>query len=138
MVRKTKHITEIRVRYGETDKMGFCYYGNYAQFLEVARVELLRSQGVSYKELEDAGILLPVRNFSIKYIAPAKYDDLLFIQTEILKINGSRIIFIYEIRNQKNILIATANTELVFLNSDTMKPTHVPTEILAFHETEIK
>ena len=138
MVGKTKHITEIRVRYGETDKMGFCYYGNYAQFLEVARVELLRSQGVSYKELEDAGILLPVRNFSIKYIAPAKYDDLLFIQTEILKINGSRIIFIYEIRNQKNILIATANTELVFLNSDTMKPTHVPTEILAFHETEIK
>ncbi|MCH1478937.1 acyl-CoA thioesterase [Crocinitomicaceae bacterium] len=138
MAGKTKHITEIRVRYGETDKMGFCYYGNYAQFLEVARVELLRSQGVSYKELEDAGILLPVRNFSIKYIAPAKYDDLLFIQTEILKINGSRIIFIYEIRNQKNILIATANTELVFLNSDTMKPTHVPTEILAFHETEIK
>ena len=138
MVRKTKHITEIRVRYGETDKMGFCYYGNYAQFLEVARVELLRSQGVSYKELEDAGILLPVRNFSIKYIAPAKYDDLLFIQTEILKINGSRIIFNYEIRNQKIILIATANTELVFLNSDTMKPTHVPTEILAFHETEIK
>ena len=138
MVRETKHITEIRVRYGETDKMGFCYYGNYAQFLEVARVELLRSQGVSYKELEDAGILLPVRNFSIKYIAPAKYDDLLFIQTEILKINGSRIIFNYEIRNQKNILIATANTELVFLNSDTMKPTHVPTEILAFHETEIK
>jgi acyl-CoA thioester hydrolase len=138
MAGKIKHITEIRVRYGETDKMGFCYYGNYAQFLEVARVELLRSQGVSYKELEDAGILLPVRNFSIKYIAPAKYDDLLFIQTEILKINGSRIIFIYEIRNQKNILIATANTELVFLNSDTMKPTHVPTEILAFHETEIK
>ena len=138
MAGKTKHITEIRVRYGETDKMGFCYYGNYAQFLEVARVELLRSQGVSYKELEDAGILLPVRNFSIKYIAPAKYDDLLFIQTEILKINGSRIIFIYEIRNQKNILIATANTELVFLNSDTMKPTLVPTEILAFHETEIK
>lgn len=138
MARKTKHITEIRVRYGETDKMGFCYYGNYAQFLEVARVELLRSQGVSYKELEDAGILLPVRNFSIKYIAPAKYDDLLFIQTEILKINGSRIIFNYEIRNQKNILIATANTELVFLNSDTMKPTHVPTEILTFHETEIK
>ena len=135
---KTKHISEIRVRYGETDRMGFCYYGNYAQFLEVARVELLRSQGVSYKELEDAGILLPVRNFSIKYIAPAKYDDLLFIETEIVKIKGSRIEFIYEIRNQKKLLIATANTELVFINSDTMKPTHVPTEILTFHETEIK
>jgi acyl-CoA thioester hydrolase len=138
MVGKTKHITEIRVRYGETDRMGFCYYGNYAQFLEVARVELLRSKGVSYKELEDAGILLPVRNFSIKYIAPAKYDDVLFIKTEIVKINGSRIEFIYEMRNQKNLLIATANTELVFVNSDTMKPTQVPTEILEFHETEIK
>jgi acyl-CoA thioester hydrolase len=138
MVGKTKHITEIRVRYGETDRMGFCYYGNYAQFLEVARVELLRSKGVSYKELEDAGILLPVRNFSIKYIAPAKYDDVLFIETEIVKINGSRIEFIYEIRNQKKLLIATANTELVFVNSDTMKPTQVPTEILEFHETEIK
>lgn len=138
MVGKTKHITEIRVRYGETDRMGFCYYGNYAQFLEVARVELLRSKGISYKELEDAGILLPVRNFSIKYIAPAKYDDVLFIETEIVKINGSRIEFIYEIRNQKKLLIATANTELVFVNSDTMKPTQVPTEILEFHETEIK
>ena len=138
MVGKTKHITEIRVRYGETDRMGFCYYGNYAQFLEVARVELLRSKGISYKELEDAGILLPVRNFSIKYIAPAKYDDVLFIETEIIKINGSRIEFIYEMRNQKNLLIATANTELVFVNSDTMKPTQVPTEILEFHETEIK
>ena len=138
MVGKTKHITEIRVRYGETDRMGFCYYGNYAQFLEVARVELLRSKGVSYKELEYAGILLPVRNFSIKYIAPAKYDDVLFIKTEIVKINGSRIEFIYEMRNQKNLLIATANTELVFVNSDTMKPTQVPTEILEFHETEIK
>jgi acyl-CoA thioester hydrolase len=138
MVGKTKHITEIRVRYGETDRMGFCYYGNYAQFLEVARVELLRSKGVSYKELEDAGILLPVRNFSIKYIAPAKYDDVLFIETEIVKINGSRIEFIYEIRNQKKLLIASANTELVFVNSDTMKPTQVPTEILEFHETEIK
>ena len=138
MVGKTKHITEIRVRYGETDRMGFCYYGNYAQFLEVARVELLRSKGISYKEIEDAGILLPVRNFSIKYIAPAKYDDVLFIETEIIKINGSRIEFIYEIRNQKKLLIATANTELVFVNSDTMKPTQVPTEILEFHETEIK
>ena len=108
------------------------------QFLEVARVELLRSKGISYKEIEDAGILLPVRNFSIKYIAPAKYDDVLFIETEIIKINGSRIEFIYEIRNQKKLLIATANTELVFVNSDTMKPTQVPTEILEFHETEIK
>ena len=138
MERKTKHLTEIRVRYGETDRMGFCYYGNYAQFLEVARVELLRSQGISYKELEDAGILLPVRNFSIKYIAPSRYDDLLSIQTEITNIKGSRIEFNYEIRNQKNVLIATAYTELVFINSNSLKPTNAPDEILTFYENDIK
>jgi len=138
MGRKTKHFTEIRVRYGETDRMGFCYYGNYAQFLEVARVELLRSQGISYKELEDAGILLPVRNFSIKYILPSRYDDLLSIQTEITNIKGSRIEFNYEIRNQKNVLIATAYTELVFVNSNSLKPTNAPDEILTFYENDIK
>lgn len=135
---KTKHLTEIRVRYGETDRMGFCYYGNYAQFLEVARVELLRSKGISYKELEDAGILLPVRNFSIKYIAPSRYDDLLSIQTEITNIKGSRIEFNYEIRNQKNVLIATAYTELVFVNSNSLKPTNATDEILTFYENDIK
>lgn len=135
---KTKYLTEIRVRYGETDRMGFCYYGNYAQFLEVARVELLRSQGISYKELEDAGILLPVRNFSIKYILPSRYDDLLSIQTEITNIKGSRIEFNYEIRNQKNVLIATAYTELVFVNSNSLKPTNAPDEILTFYENDIK
>ena len=138
MERKTKHLTEIRVRYGETDRMGFCYYGNYAQFLEVARVELLRSQGISYKELEDAGIFLPVRNFSIKYIAPSRYDDLLSIQTEITNIKGSRIEFNYEIRNQNNVLIATAYTELVFVNSNSLKPTNAPDEILTFYENDIK
>ncbi len=129
MTGKTKHTTELRVRYGETDQMGFCYYGNYAQFLEVARVELLRSNGVSYKSLEEKGVLLPVRTFSIKYIAPSKYDDLLHIETIISKIQASRIEFSYEIRNEKNNLIATAITELVFLDSGTMKPINAPEKI---------
>lgn len=129
MTGKTKHTTELRVRYGETDQMGFCYYGNYAQFLEVARVELLRSNGVSYKSLEEKGVLLPVRTFSIKYIAPSKYDDLLQIETIISKIQASRIEFSYEIRNEKNNLIATAITELVFLDSGTMKPINAPEKI---------
>lgn len=129
MTGKTKHTTELRVRYGETDQMGFCYYGNYAQFLEVARVELLRSNGVSYKALEEKGILLPVRTFSIKYIAPSKYDDLLKIETIISKMQASRIEFSYEIRNEKNNLIATAVTELVFLDSGTMKPINAPEKI---------
>lgn len=126
---KLKHVTEIRVRYGETDQMGFCYYGNYAQYLEVARVELLRSQGISYKTLETEGILLPVRTFSIKYIAPSRYDDLLKIETEIIKIQSFRIEFSYIIRDQNSTLIATANTELVFVDSQTMKPTKAPSKI---------
>ena len=119
------HEIELRVRYGETDQMGFCYYGNYAQYLEVARVETLRKQGISYKELEEKGILLPVRNYSIKYVSPAKYDDLLIIHTEIKKLEGSRIVFSYQIHKDKQ-LIATAKTELVFVSSKTFKPTKMP------------
>ena len=126
---KLKHITEVRVRYGETDQMGFCYYGNYAQFLEVARVELLRSNGVSYKALEAEGILLPVRTFSIKYITPSRDDDLLKIETEIIKIQTSRIEFSYVIRDQNSTLIATANTELVFVDYQSMKPIKTPSKI---------
>jgi len=119
------HEIEIRVRYGETDQMGFCYYGNYAQYLEVARVETLRNKGISYKELEEKGILLPVRNYSIKYILPAKYDDLLTIHTEIKKLEGSRIVFHYQIYKDEQ-LIATAETELIFVSSKTFKPIKMP------------
>lgn len=129
MERSLKHVTEVRVRYGETDQMGFCYYGNYAQFLEVARVELLRSKGITYKTLESDGILLPVRTFSIKYIAPSRYDDLLRIETEIIKIQSSRIEFNYVIRDQNSTLIATANTELIFVDSQSIKPIKAPSKI---------
>jgi acyl-CoA thioester hydrolase len=118
---------EIRIRYGETDQMGFCYYGNYAQFLEVARVETLREQGISYKELEENGILLPVRNYSIKYIAPAKYDDVIQINTEISDIKNSQIIFKYSIYLEQK-LIATAVTELVFVSKENYKPMKVPAD----------
>jgi acyl-CoA thioester hydrolase len=73
---------QIRVRYAETDRMGYVYYGNYAQYFEVARVEMLRGLGISYKTLEDSGIMLPVLDFTIKYIKPAFYDDLLTIKTK--------------------------------------------------------
>ena len=118
---------EIRIRYGETDQMGFCYYGNYAQFLEVARVETLREQGISYKELEENGILLPVRNYSIKYIAPAKYDDVIQINTEISDIKNSQIIFKYSIYLDQK-LIATSVTELVFVSKENYKPMKVPAD----------
>jgi acyl-CoA thioester hydrolase len=71
------HDTQLRIRYSETDQMGYCYYGNYAAFFEIGRVETLRSLGVSYKELEDKGIMLPVLSYEVKFIKPAFYDDLI-------------------------------------------------------------
>ena len=102
---KRRFSTKLRVRYSETDKMGFCYYGNYAAFLELGRVELLRENKIVYKELEDLGILLPVSELSIKYLHPAKYDDLLKIKTTISELKGARIYFNYEIYNEKEILL---------------------------------
>ena len=93
--------TQIRVRYAETDKMGYVYYGNYAQYYEVGRVEGLRDLGLSYRAMEDAGILLPVMEYQIKYFKPAYYDDLLTIKTTILELKGARIFFEYETLNQQ-------------------------------------
>lgn len=120
------HSYQLRVRYGETDRMGYCYYGNYAEFLEVGRVEAIRSKGVTYKKLEDDGIMLPVSEFQIKYLAPAKYDDLLTIVTCISHLKGTRLFFTYEIFNEDNKKLVEASTTLVFVNAHTMKPTQAP------------
>ena len=118
--------TTVRVRYAETDKMGYVYYGNYAQYYEVGRVEALRSIGSSYKEMEDNGIMLPVYLCDIRYIKPAVYDDLLVIKTTIKEIPTAKITFDYEIYNQKNELINTGTTTLVFINMTTNKPCAAP------------
>ena len=117
---------KIRVRYAETDQMGYCYYGNYAQYFEVARVEALRTLGVSYKDMEIQGVLLPVTDYSIKYLKPAFYDENLKIKTTIKKIPGISIEFEYETYNEKGELINTANTKLVFLDKMSMKPRVAP------------
>ena len=118
--------TFLRVRYSETDKMGYCYYGNYAQYFEVGRVEALRNLGLSYKAMEDNGIMLPVSEFQVKYHAPAFYDDLLCIETKITELRGPRLYFEYQISNEKEVLIAKATTLLVFVNSENMKPITPP------------
>lgn len=120
----------IRVRYAETDQMGFCYYGNYAQYFEVARVEMLRSLGVSYKMLEDQGILLPVTDFSIKYIKPAYYDQNLTIKTFMRILPNVRIAFDYETFNESGELLNEARTELVFLKKESMRPSRAPDELI--------
>lgn len=120
------HNIQLRVRYGETDQMGYCYYGNYAQYFEVGRVETLRSLGMSYKNLEADGYMLPVSELNIQYKKPALYDDLLTIKTTITKVKGARIYFSYEIMNEKNQLISTASTTLVFVAKENMRPTSPP------------
>lgn len=118
--------TKLRVRYAEADRMGFVYYGNYAAYFEVARVEALREMGMTYKEMEDQGIILPVLEFYIKYIKPAFYDDLLTIKTVIKQMPMARIYFEYETYNEKNVLLNIANTTLVFISKETMKPCAAP------------
>ena len=121
---------QLRVRYSETDQMGYCYYGNYAQYFEVGRVEALRSVGMSYKAMEEQGIMLPVSEFIVKYKHPAYYDDLLTITTKITEIKGARIVFHYEIHNEQKNLIAHAETTLVFVNKSNMKPVSAPEDFL--------
>ena len=125
-----QHEITIRVRYSETDQMGFVYYGNYAAYFEVARVECLRALGVRYKSLEEQGIWLPVINYNIEYKKPAEYDDELTIQTSITELPGARISFSYHCLNQEGAQIATAGTDLVFLNAESKRPMRCPEEIL--------
>ena len=122
--------TTVRVRYAETDKMGYVYYGNYAQYYEVGRVEAFRSLGTSYKEMEDSGVMLPVYTFSIKYLKPAFYDDLLIIKTSIKELPTARITFEYEIYNQSNELLNTGICVLVFIDMKTNKPCPAPITFL--------
>tara|TARA_B100000927_G_C16087913_1_gene317911 strand:+ start:65 stop:469 length:405 start_codon:yes stop_codon:yes gene_type:complete len=120
----------IRVRYAETDQMGYCYYGNYAMYYEVARVETLRAIGFNYKSLEEDGVLLPVIDFSIKYLKPAFYDDQLEIICKIPIIPNVRIKFEYETYNEKKEMINFGNTTLVFLNKISKKPVNCPKPLL--------
>lgn len=123
------HVTTLRVRYGETDQMGYCYYGNYAQYFEVGRVEALRELGMSYKSLEERGIMLPVSHFEVNYKAPALYDDPLEITTHVTELRGPRLVFHYTIQVEGK-LIAEASTTLVFVAKETMRPIQPPADFI--------
>jgi len=118
--------TKIRVRYGETDQMGFAYYGYYAWYYEVGRVEALRKMGFSYKEIEARGILLPVIDYSIQYKKPAYYDDEITIITTIKEIPTARITFYYECKNADGDLLNTGQVTLVFIDKERNKPCPPP------------
>ena len=125
-----KFSTNIRVRYGETDQMGVVYHGNYASYFEIARTEWLRNLGITYKELENKGIMLPVISLFFNFIKSAKYDDVLTIIVILKKKPLVKIEFDYEIYNQKKEKISTGNSVLAFMDMKTNKPLRCPNYIL--------
>lgn len=118
--------TRVRVRYGETDQMGYVYYGNYAMYYEVARVESLRQLGLTYKELEEMGVMMPVLENKSKFLSPALYDDLLRIVTTIRVKPSVRITFEYEIFNGQGKLIHQGETLLAFVQKSNGRPCRPP------------
>ncbi|MBD3749102.1 MAG: acyl-CoA thioesterase [Sphingobacteriales bacterium] len=122
--------TKIRVRYADTDQMGYMYYGNYAAFYEVARTEMLRSLGMTYKSMETDGVMMPVLELKTKYIKPALYDEEIRIKVIINKMPGVRILFQYELFNEKDELINIGETTLVFVDMKRNKPCMPPPNFL--------
>ncbi|WBX70443.1 acyl-CoA thioesterase [Tenacibaculum retecalamus] len=125
-----KNTITIRIRYAETDQMGVVYHGNYAQYFEIGRTELLRSTGITYKYMENNGVMLPVISLSANFKKPALYDDEITIITTLKKTPNVKIEFDYEIINQNNKLICTGNTILAFVNMKTKKPIRCPQYVL--------
>lgn len=120
------HTHQIRVRYADTDQMGYVYYGNYAHYYEEARSEAIRSLGMPYKEMEQGGLMLPITRMNIKYIQPAFYDELLSIKTKVTEMPSRFIKFEYEVYNEKGVLINEGETQLVFIDAATRKLAHAP------------
>ena len=119
-----------RVRYAETDQMGVVYHGNYAQYLEMGRVEWLRGLGISYKKMEENGVMLPVISLQLNYKNSAFYDDVLTVETRLKKMPSVKIEFDYKIYNDKSQLLVEANTVLAFIDMQSNRPTRCPNTIL--------
>lgn len=121
----------IRIRYGDTDQMGYVYYGNYPRFYEIGRMELLRSLGLSYvKWEEELGIIMPVVSMESRYLYPARYDDELRIKTILDEMPSKMISFNHRIFNQRGILVNKGNVKLFFIDKNTNKRVAPPEELL--------
>ncbi|MCH2083267.1 MAG: acyl-CoA thioesterase [Saprospiraceae bacterium] len=125
------HDFKKRVRYGETDQMGYLYYGNYAQYYEIGRVEMLRSVGLTYKSMEEEhGILMPVMTLEMRFVRPAHYDELLTIRTSLRELPGKTIVFHVEIFNEKMKLVNGGRVKLCFVDTNTNKSIDAPTYLV--------
>ncbi|HAI77025.1 MAG TPA: thioesterase [Microscillaceae bacterium] len=120
---------QIRVRYADTDQMGYVYYGNYAQYYEEARTEAFRALGYPYKNLETEGIMMPVRSMNVRYYMPARYDDLLTVKVIIPEMPLAKFIFDYEVYNEEKILINQGSTILVLIEKNTNKILRCPDDL---------
>jgi acyl-CoA thioester hydrolase len=119
--------TQLRVRYAETDQMNVVYYGNYAQYFEVGRVEAIRQLGLSYKDMEAGGIHMPVVEMHIKYLRPAQYDDLITVKTTLRELPfNHKIEFYQEVFNDQNKLLTAGTVRLYFIDSKTSQRTTIP------------
>ena len=128
------HEFTLRVRYADTDRMDYVYYGRYAEYLEVARTELIRSLGMSYKKIEAQGIIMPVSEYKIRYRKPAFYDDVLTIRSAIREMPVMRMPIESSIYNEKNELVAEGTVTLAFVDKLRMRPVAAPaffTELIA-------
>jgi acyl-CoA thioester hydrolase len=126
------HDTYLRVRYGETDQMGYLYYGNYAQYYEVGRVEAIRSLGLTYREMEEQhNVMMPVMSLEMRFVRPALYDELLTIRTTIRKMPADTIVFHVEIFNEKKKLVNGGRVKLCFIDATTRKTIPTPTFLQA-------
>lgn len=121
--------TQIRVRYAETDQMGVVYHANFATYFEVARVEALRQMGLTYKSIEESGIMMPVLNIHMQYHKPARYDDLLTVDTILNALPSIKIKFDFKVYNESNELLCTGDVTLFFMDKQSGKPVKCP-EIL--------
>lgn len=124
------HTSFVKVRYAETDQMGVVHHGNYAQYLEIARIEWLEELGISYSSMEQNGMMLPVYSMEFRFVKPAYFGDELQIVTCMKKLPNVKIEFTYEVFNKKGDLLTTASTVLVFMDAKTRRPVRCPGYIL--------
>jgi acyl-CoA thioester hydrolase len=121
---------QIRIRYGETDQMGIVYHGNYPLYLEMGRIEWLRKLGISYKKMEESGIILPVISLSLNFKKSAYYDDVINVKTQLKSKPTAKIEFDYEITNERGEIITTATVVLAFIDKNLNRPVRIPQHIL--------
>lgn len=119
-----------RVRYNEVDRMGYVHHGNYAAYFEMGRTELMREYDLTYKHLEDEGIILPLYEYAVKFFEPALYDDELLLETRLVKCEGVRLIFEYTLYKDEMRKVAEGTTHLVFVSSVSRKPIRPPAKFL--------